>query len=75
MPFRPGNLRAAFTAAFCVDLLAGHDAAGLRALLPQDARELARVDARDGDDLAALEEVARAIRSSASCSRAAAGRG
>ena len=56
MPFRPGNLRAACTAAFAVGFLARHDAAGQRALLAQDARELARVDVRDRDDLAALQE-------------------
>ena len=54
MPFRPGNLRAASHRGRVVDLVAGHDAAGLRALLAQDARELARVDAGDRDDLAAL---------------------
>ncbi len=38
-------------------LLAGHDAASLRALLPQNPRELARVDVGNRDDLAALEKV------------------
>ena len=51
MPFRPGNFFASAHGGGRVDLLAGHDAAGLRALLAQDARELARVDAGDGDDL------------------------
>src|SRR5262249_23542663 len=40
-----------------IDLVAGHDAAGLRTLLTQEPRELAGIDARDGDHLAALEKL------------------
>ncbi len=42
-----------------VDLVARHDAARLRALLSQDARELAGVDAADGHHLVARQEVAQ----------------
>ena len=42
-----------------VDLLAGHDAPGLRALLAKDACELAGVDAGDGDDLVTRQEFAQ----------------
>ena len=38
-----------------IDVVAGHDAAGLRALLAQQARQPAGVDAGDGHDAAALE--------------------
>src|SRR6187549_1823101 len=42
-----------------VYFFAGHDATGLRTLLAQDAREFARVDAGDGDDLVPREEFAQ----------------
>src|SRR5690554_6038560 len=38
----------------CIDFLARHDAAGERTFLAENARELACVDLRDRDDLAAL---------------------
>src|SRR5207302_1027294 len=54
---QPRELASGFHGRSLIDLLAGHDAAGLRALLAQHARELARIDAGDGDDAAALEKL------------------
>src|SRR6185312_13729441 len=42
-----------------VHLLSGHDAAGLRAGLTQNARQPSRIDTRDGYDAAALQEFAQ----------------
>src|SRR5262249_32649316 len=44
-----------------IHLISGHDAARLRALLPENARQLAGVDARDRDYLTALEEFAQRL--------------
>ena len=44
-----------------IDLLAGHDAGGLRAALAQRARQLARVDSGDRHQAAALEEGAQRL--------------
>src|SRR5581483_9188577 len=44
-----------------VHLLARHDAAGLRALLAQHAREPPRVDSGDGNNTPALEELRQRV--------------
>ena len=54
---------------------AGDDAAVLRALLAQDARELARVDVGDADDVRAAQIRRQVVRACASSTRGAAGRG
>src|SRR5262249_13326823 len=51
-----GELASGFDGGGIVHLLARHDATRLRALLSQQTRELARVDARDRDDATAFEE-------------------